>query len=774
MVSTIESFGDRWKLEAAADILLLYARTTNFFKVVPYTVLESTPIEVYARELGNNIQVKDMTHVKEDKPQRSTNVILVDDLNPVKGFCYVNSNEKKSDEYPSEVIKKRKHEKEFCDPEAVVANVKIKYGGDYVLSQLLQWFNGGIGQKPGLPDMLGCVLLPSVEATLACSSIPGKKNQRASFYTNQIRPQLFDWLSDIHQRGNPFPETLSRLFLGPNLGDSSTPPSVFPIGSPILDLLVMGDDFNINSITDALKRDIQHQGKLDSSKDFATRQLESSIDEAMPAQAVANWVQCENENCLKWRRLPFYVDVDALPEQFYCRDNVWNPNAQSCDALEDTWDEKDNFLQSKGIDAKASPSSKSTRSIGCNDEVIPPSPAYKIGSHHDDLRKDVKQISTGQVVEINENENGKKRLKFHYLKDSNELVECNDNRSQRVSILCIKEPKREVQSVNLIAGGENILIAENMPSKKASLDSTHGQNDVEKAHGSFHEISHVPNPSSIAVTLLSLRQPPQAQGLIRHSLKASNEKLFYDDSLTKQTTSPLEAYRYDSVDKNPTKHRPCINPRRAAAAEANISSLVSKDCIWKEQNSLSDKSLAVKYSVSANHATKDHVPKVPKLAKSPINGDKVLNFQKLQPHVNVPKSNATLMSASEVTKRIPRKATVTSDGGLTLRRSLLEKFDDKKQSTLNSKWSHGTNDKIYQSRIPTPSSKKDGLFHLKKSTGFDQMDQSIEGKHQSMIDRQVFQREQHYRNLENKQGVMFQQSQSSEIEQKLHVVKKSP
>jgi hypothetical protein len=43
-----------------------------------------------------------------------------------------------------------------------------------------------------------------------------------------------------------------------------------------------------------------------------------------------------------------------------------------------------------------------------------------------------------------------------------------------------------------------------------------------------------------------------------------------------------------------------------------------------------------------------------------------------------------------------------------------------------------------------------------------------------MIDRKVFQREQHYRNLENKQGVMFQQSHSSEIEQKLHVVKKSP
>jgi hypothetical protein len=73
-----------------------------------------------------------------------------------------------------------------------------------------------------------------------------------------------------------------------------------------------------------------------------------------------------------------------------------------------------------------------------------------------------------------------------------------NNPLQRASILCIKVPKHEEQSV---------LISENTSSKKVSLGSTHGQNDVEKAHGVFHEISNVPNPSSIAVTLLSLRQP---------------------------------------------------------------------------------------------------------------------------------------------------------------------------------------------------------------------------------------------------------------------------
>merc|ERR1712232_820960 len=70
-------------------------------------------------------------------------------------------------------------------------------------------------------------------------------------------------------------------------------------------------------------------------------QMQLTVDEGLPAQAVANWVQCENPNCLKWRKLPWHVDVDLLPPQFFCKDNKWNANSNTCDSPEDVWDELD-------------------------------------------------------------------------------------------------------------------------------------------------------------------------------------------------------------------------------------------------------------------------------------------------------------------------------------------------------------------------------------------------------------------------------------------------
>lgn len=45
----------KWKLEAAADLCLFYAYTDTFFQMNPYIEIESSPIEVYARELGNSV-----------------------------------------------------------------------------------------------------------------------------------------------------------------------------------------------------------------------------------------------------------------------------------------------------------------------------------------------------------------------------------------------------------------------------------------------------------------------------------------------------------------------------------------------------------------------------------------------------------------------------------------------------------------------------------------------------------------------------------------------
>ncbi|EKX71972.1 hypothetical protein BEWA_016500 [Theileria equi strain WA] len=52
---------------------------------------------------------------------------------------------------------------------------------------------------------------------------------------------------------------------------------------------------------------------------------------------VENWAQCEN--CKKWRRLPFNVDTNKLPDTWVCALNVWDPIFNSCDVPEEKYPE---------------------------------------------------------------------------------------------------------------------------------------------------------------------------------------------------------------------------------------------------------------------------------------------------------------------------------------------------------------------------------------------------------------------------------------------------
>jgi hypothetical protein len=52
--------------------------------------------------------------------------------------------------------------------------------------------------------------------------------------------------------------------------------------------------------------------------------------------SIRPWVQCERKNCKKWRKLPAHVDVETLPEKWYCEMNSWDPERATCDASEET------------------------------------------------------------------------------------------------------------------------------------------------------------------------------------------------------------------------------------------------------------------------------------------------------------------------------------------------------------------------------------------------------------------------------------------------------
>lgn len=44
---------------------------------------------------------------------------------------------------------------------------------------------------------------------------------------------------------------------------------------------------------------------------------------------VTPWAQCDK--CLKWRRMPWHIDPEQLPQFWVCADNVYDPERASCD-----------------------------------------------------------------------------------------------------------------------------------------------------------------------------------------------------------------------------------------------------------------------------------------------------------------------------------------------------------------------------------------------------------------------------------------------------------
>merc|ERR1712238_492166 len=144
-----------------------------------------------------------------------------------------------------------------------------------------------------------------------------------------------------YKRGDPWPEQVSKFFTSqPNeLRSKST-----GMGSPVLDFLIGGDNSNLEYIIEALKEGSTttgtHEGRTRKSRSTVEK-LKSSLDDGMPAQAVANWVQCDDPKCLKWRKIPWHADVDLLPDKFFCKDNKWSTEPISCDAPEDVWDDND-------------------------------------------------------------------------------------------------------------------------------------------------------------------------------------------------------------------------------------------------------------------------------------------------------------------------------------------------------------------------------------------------------------------------------------------------
>jgi len=320
----------------------------------PFRQFDSTPIEVYARELGNEVPRHFALNCQKESEMGSFSVPDVADSDG--GFLLdMPATDGVIADKPCSSMKKAKARKEgsadeeLCSPEDVIDKVAVDYSGEYVLSQLLQWVNGGIGQLKGLPNIYGCVTLPPLFGCweeIECNEVKlpnyTKWNRKTTTeYDAHARKKLAEWIVDRYQRGSPWENELAKYFCPQNPGVVPSP--TMPMGSPIIDYLVTGNDANILTCAAALstRATTSVQGNQPKQATSATDRLQHTVDEGMPAQAVANWVQCENPKCLKWRKLPWHVDVDLLPENFFCQDNIWNPDSQDCAASEDEWDMDD-------------------------------------------------------------------------------------------------------------------------------------------------------------------------------------------------------------------------------------------------------------------------------------------------------------------------------------------------------------------------------------------------------------------------------------------------
>ena len=65
--------------------------------------------------------------------------------------------------------------------------------------------------------------------------------------------------------------------------------------------------------------------KKDLRRLFTNRELQGVMD-------IDNWVQCDL--CKRWRMLPPQVDVENLPDKWFCSMNVYDKPRSNCDAVE--------------------------------------------------------------------------------------------------------------------------------------------------------------------------------------------------------------------------------------------------------------------------------------------------------------------------------------------------------------------------------------------------------------------------------------------------------
>lgn len=247
------------------------------------------------------------------------------------------------------------------DPNEPVFTGRKVYDRWFCFWQLMGWFNAGSDQKAEHPDLFGCVELPDPSTCFGAS---------AAAYTAKHQEQLMGLLKDDKLQAMHWPAALKATFnVEQQEALGSTGERVF--GSPMLDV-VLGQ---IDSVPKALREIVATalstgatatekggrggkktaagatatatggSGKKATKKAAVDDEDARQLDDILAPEAPTNWVQCDA--CNKWRRVPWHVDLEALPDPWVCGQNTWDIDAATCAAPQDAYDaSKENAMYS--------------------------------------------------------------------------------------------------------------------------------------------------------------------------------------------------------------------------------------------------------------------------------------------------------------------------------------------------------------------------------------------------------------------------------------------
>jgi len=346
------------KLTLLADVLVLYAYTSNYSRVQEYAPVESDVFTVVARELGTNIPrsklfkpektskrlskgsngddrsilgekfnlntLNEEKEIKSDQDNvdienKSIPMVIENDSTPPVADSESKENGKSKP--------KSKKDDGILKPNEPVNQGTKTYDPMFTFNTLMGWYKAGTDEKVTMPDLLGCVQLPEPAACFGVSE---------SQYSNKQRELLLSHLKDEKAQMGPWPSSLQACFSKEYLNKSNN--KIY--GSPVLDV-ALGQ---IDTVRGVLRELIDADGKNGRGKNKSND--EKQFDEILPPEMPTAWVQCEG--CHKWRRVAWHVDSENLPDPWYCNMNDWDPEKASCDTAQDYYDpESENALDYK-------------------------------------------------------------------------------------------------------------------------------------------------------------------------------------------------------------------------------------------------------------------------------------------------------------------------------------------------------------------------------------------------------------------------------------------